>query len=136
MSAPQAGCYRHIKLRNQILETTLPSPIHIQPTQEFMEKHLRAALDNITKHGDTDVFPFPIENHIFFDKPAEALQILKNVHTNFNSTLINNPPVNQGMLTAVGYTGFRWATQIDPLWNAYLLALVLKIAPDIESKRI
>lgn len=33
-------------------------------------RFLRAALDNITRHGDTDVFPFPIESHVFFDKPA------------------------------------------------------------------
>jgi hypothetical protein len=43
----------------------------------LMEQYLRAALENITRYGDTDVFPFPVENHIFFDKPGEALEILK-----------------------------------------------------------
>ena len=28
------------------------------------------------------------------------------------------------------------ATQIDPLWNAYLLALVIEIAPDLEAARV
>ncbi|NPC70533.1 RNA-directed DNA polymerase [Corallococcus exiguus] len=101
-----------------------------------MDQHLRAALDNITKHGDTDIFPFPLENHIFYDRQAESLELLKNIHTNFETALTSAPPVNQGMLTSVGYTGFRWATQIDPQWNAYFLALVLKIAPDIEAERI
>ena len=36
----------------------------------------------------------------------------------------------------VGYTSFRWVTQIDPIWNAYLLGLVLSIAPAIEAERI
>ena len=39
-------------------------------------------------------------------------------------------------LTPVGYTGFRWATQIEPFWNAYYLALVIAIADQIESTRI
>jgi len=40
------------------------------------------------------------------------------------------------MLSAVGYSGFRWATQIDPIWNAYFLGLVLSIAEQIEAARI
>ena len=39
-------------------------------------------------------------------------------------------------LSTVGYAGFRGSTQIDPIWNAYLLALVLEVAPAIESARI
>jgi hypothetical protein len=35
----------------------------------------------------------------------------------------------------VGYTGFRWATMIEPMWSALLLANVLKIADQIEQKR-
>ncbi|MCV5421343.1 RNA-dependent DNA polymerase, partial [Escherichia coli] len=34
-----------------------------------------------------------------------------------------------------GYYGYRWATQIDPFWNAFFLGLVLKIADDIERNR-
>jgi hypothetical protein len=46
------------------------------------------------------------------------------------------PPANQSLLAPVGYTGFRWATQLDPVWNAYLLALVISIGDDIEKQRI
>jgi hypothetical protein len=37
---------------------------------------------------------------------------------------------------AAGYTGFRAATQIDPLWNAYLLDVVIALGPSIEAARI
>ena len=39
-------------------------------------------------------------------------------------------------MAPVGYMGFRWATQLDPLWNAYLLALVIELAPEIENARV
>src|SRR5262249_4871343 len=34
------------------------------------------------------------------------------------------------------YSGFRWAAQIDSVWNAYLLALVALIGEDIERARV
>ena len=42
----------------------------------------------------------------------------------------------EGMLATVGYTGFRWVTQIDPLWNAYFLGLVIAAGDDIEAVRL
>lgn len=39
-------------------------------------------------------------------------------------------------LTQVGYTGFRWATQIEPFWNAYYLACVIALADKIEAERV
>jgi hypothetical protein len=101
-----------------------------------MDQYLRAALDNITRHGDTDVFPFPIENQVFFDKPADALVLLQDVHADFEAALSSYPPLNQKSLAAVGYTGFRWATQVDPLWNAYLLGLVIALGDEIEAQRL
>jgi hypothetical protein len=101
-----------------------------------MEQHFKRALANITRHGDTDVFPFPIENHVFFDDRLAARELLRQLHKNFESALASYPPVNQSMLATVSYTGFRWATQLDPLWNAYFLALVLAIGNDIEAARI
>ncbi len=34
------------------------------------------------------------------------------------------------------YSGFRWATQIDPIWNAHFLASVIAIGEKIENARI
>lgn len=101
-----------------------------------MDKYLKAAIQNIARHGDTDVFPYPIENHIFFDNEQDALTLLKAIHDSYDDFVLKYPPVNENALAAVGYTGFRWATQIDPIWNAYFLALVISIGDDIEKRRI
>ncbi len=54
----------------------------------------------------------------------------------FSSSLEATPMSSHATLAPVGYTGFRWATQIDPIWNAYLLGLVLSLAERIEDARI
>lgn len=36
----------------------------------------------------------------------------------------------------MGYTGYRWATQIDPYWNIMFLGLVLHLGSKIESARV
>ncbi|MFZ6649016.1 RNA-directed DNA polymerase [Undibacterium sp. TJN25] len=101
-----------------------------------MENAFRAAVQNIARHGDTDVFPFPIENHVFFDKTEAVVALLQDIHKNLNQAIADYPPVAEGMLATVGYTGFRWATQIDPLWNAYFLALVISAGQSIEDARL
>lgn len=101
-----------------------------------MEKAFRAAVENIARHGDTDVFPFPIETHLFFDEGDKTVSLLENIHKDLDKALKEYPPVNEGMLVAVGYTGFRWATQIDPIWNAYFLGLVIELGPEIEGARL
>ncbi|HEX6898491.1 MAG TPA: RNA-directed DNA polymerase [Thermoanaerobaculia bacterium] len=101
-----------------------------------MERYFRAAIDNITRLGDTDVLPFPVESQIFYDKKEETVQLLKDIHLDLKAALQATPPVNESMLAAIGYTGFRWATQIDPIWNAYFLSLVISIGEEIERARI
>lgn len=101
-----------------------------------IEKAIEMALKNIAKHGDTDIFPFPFENHIFFDNPKECKQIILEIHKNFDQYLAQQAPSTLETLTQVGYTGFRWATQIEPFWNAYYLALVISVAEQIEQTRI
>lgn len=100
------------------------------------EKSLRFAVRNVATHGDTDVFPFPLENHWFHDHEQEVLDILLELDKNFDNWTASYPIHYVRNLSAVGYSGFRGATQIDPLWNAYLLALVYEIGQDIESARI
>lgn len=100
-----------------------------------IEEAIERALKNIAKHGDTDIFPFPFETHIFLDNPKECKAILLDIHSNFDKYLAQQTPSNLETLTQVGYTGFRWATQIEPFWNAYYLALVISIAEQIESVR-
>ena len=105
-----------------------------------MSPHFPAAINrallNITVHGDTDVFPFPFEKHLFEDKPAACMDVINPWHADFNRSLADNPPVTVNALCQVGYTGFRQVTQIEPFWNAYYLALVLQLAERIEGLRI
>lgn len=101
-----------------------------------MEIAFRRAVQNIAKYGDTDVFPFPVENHTFFDRTEEVVKILLKMHADITGAIVESTPNVEGMLSPVGYTGFRWATQIDPIWNAYFLGLVLSEGINIEKARL
>jgi hypothetical protein len=94
------------------------------------------AIQNVVKHGDTDIFPFPFENHAFYDKRAEVVELVIEYDTNFEEYLARFSPLNVSSLTPVTYSGFRWATQIDPIWNAHFLACVLALSRKMEDARI
>jgi hypothetical protein len=96
----------------------------------------RLAVKNVAKFGDTDIFPYPVENHIFNDKADGVISVLESIDKDFDAAVKNIPILTSKNLSVVGYSGFRWGTQIDPIWNVYLLALVLTIAEQIESKRL
>lgn len=99
-------------------------------------QYFKLAVENVTEYGDTDIFPYPIDNLMFFDKKTEIVDLLEELHKNFNAHL-DEFTVNQDRaLQTVGYYGYRWGTQIEPLWNAYFLALVISVAGDIEASRI
>jgi hypothetical protein len=97
---------------------------------------LRKAVDNIANWGDTDIFPLPVENHVFHDIPEKVTDLLSNLASNFDAEVTRFPVDSYSTLAPVGYAGFRWATQIEPLWNAYLLGTVISLAPQIESARL
>lgn len=101
-----------------------------------MRNFFEQALDNIIEFGDTDIFPFSIENHIFYDCKESTLDLLEDIHKKFDDMRYELPPNNERTLVPAGYTGFRLATQLDPIWNAYLLGIVLSISESIEKKRI
>ncbi len=94
------------------------------------------AIRNVTAEGDTDVLPFPVENFLLRDSREEVTELLRTKHRNFDSELRHRPPVFEKLLVPAGYTGFRWVYQIDPIWNLYFLSLCIKIAPELETKRI
>lgn len=101
-----------------------------------IDKAIKAALENVARHGDTDIFPFPFETLLFKDCPEESKKIIAEFHADFQTWLSAYPPQSIPSLTQVGYSGFRWATSIDPFWNVYYLALVLTLAEKIEKVRI
>ena len=94
------------------------------------------AVDNIARWGDTDVFPFPTENHILHDKRPEVVDLLLEIHSDLPRALAAHPPVAEGSLSLVSYEGLRWVTQLDPVWNAYFLGLVLSIGEEVEQARL
>jgi hypothetical protein len=94
------------------------------------------AIRNVSKHGDTDVFPYPIENHWFHDSEDAVADLLMKLDGSFEDWLRSYPVNFTTSLSSVGYNGFRAATQIDPIWNAYILALLIEIGPDLEAARL
>ncbi len=94
------------------------------------------AVRNIARHGDTDVYPYPIENHWFHDSEDAVVELLLELDGDFDQWLRHYPVSYTTGLSRVGYNGFRSAIQIDAIWNAYLLALLLEIGSEIEKARI
>jgi hypothetical protein len=100
------------------------------------EASRRLALRNVAQHGDTDIFPLPLELTWFFDAEDAAVRLLGELDSHFDQWMATYPVLAAKALVGVGYSGFRAATQIDPIWNAYLLSLVVEIAPDVERARL
>lgn len=97
---------------------------------------LKLAVKNVATFGDTDVFPSPLDRFPCQDTPEIMVEMLEKVRASFDQNLAESPPENIDTLASLGYTAFRWVTQIDPMWNLYYLSLVLSIAEKIESKRL
>lgn len=101
-----------------------------------MRDNLEKALRNVVKYGDTDIFPFPFERHLFEEKQHETLAFLESIHRDLDAAISRFPPLTIVKLSQVGYYGFRRATLIEPFWNAYFLGLVISLAERIENSRI
>ena len=101
-----------------------------------IKESFRLAVENVSAFGDTDVFPSPLDRFPCQAIPESVVAVLEEMHRKFDQYLSDLPPENIDTLAPLGYTSFRWATQIDPLWNLYYLSLVLSIAERIESKRL
>lgn len=101
-----------------------------------MQNFFRAAIENVYRHGDTDIFPFPIENRILHDRMEQVLPLLSAAHANFDDTFAANSPQDITSLVPAGSFGFRQGTQLDPFWNAFFLGNVLSIAEKVEAARL
>lgn len=96
---------------------------------------LELAIKNIAVFGDTDVFPTPLEVHWFRDRQNDVVSLLQKLRDDGRSATTWLPIFCSMELTNTGHRGYRRATQIEPLWNAYLLAACIEIAPRIEQHR-
>ncbi|MEW6386741.1 MAG: RNA-directed DNA polymerase [Thermodesulfobacteriota bacterium] len=108
----------------------------ISSKPKTFEQCMAFAIENVIRYGDTDIFPYPIERQVIKDKKDEIIVILKNINKSFEKSIREMPIEQEKLLQAVGYTGFRQGTQIDPIWNVYLLGLVILIGDDIEKVRL
>ncbi len=50
-----------------------------QDLSDIFISSVDAALQNILAYGDTDIFPFPLEQHIFFEQNEATRQLLKSI---------------------------------------------------------
>ena len=75
------------------------------------ETSLRFAVRNIARHGDTDVFPFPLENHWFHDDENIVVALLKSMDENFDSWIKEYPVVSVKLLPR---RGIRWFSSCNP----------------------
>ena len=94
------------------------------------------AIKNVISFGDTDIFPYPMETRMFEDVQDSLLESLMDTFNNYEDRITDSGPVNISTFSTVGYTGFRWATQIDPYWNVFFLGLVLSLSNKVESDRL
>jgi hypothetical protein len=104
--------------------------------KEEFRKAAKLAVQNLIKHGDTDIFPLTFEGHAIYDSPEVFADLICEYDENFDDYLAMHPPTNTNALIPVSYYGFRWGTQIDPIWNAHFLSCVIAIARKMEDARI
>ena len=93
-----------------------------------------AAIRNVVEFGDTDLFADPIEARWLQAAPEQARQAVLTLHENFRLRRPGRPEVLRALFP-VGHSGYRLGTQIDPVWNLYLLSLVILAGPAIEPSR-
>jgi len=116
--------------------STVKKVEHFSKLSSAMKQAMEHALENVIRLGDTDVFPRSFETSLLTDSKEQILELLGKIHGSFQDMLIAAPPVNDKVLAAVGYSGFRAVTQVDPVWNLYLLSLVILLGPEIEVARV
>lgn len=54
----------------------------------MIKENIELAIHNITKFGDTDIFPFPIENKIIFDKKEDIVSLIEDFDSRYKRGFI------------------------------------------------
>lgn len=92
---------------------------------------LNWAIAHIQKYGDTDIFPTPFEYNLFKSIWPEVLTELKQIDIS-----IHELSASLKMMSPKHITGFRAATQMDPIDAILFTALIYEISEPIENFRI
>ncbi|MBO1041982.1 RNA-directed DNA polymerase [Brucella pituitosa] len=106
------------------------------PTKDQFKSAAKLAVKNIINYGDTDIFPYPFERFVLSDNMDDIVEVLEDYNNNYSDYMVRYSPFNVSALSPINYFGFRWATQLDYIWNAYFLACVLILEKQIEFARI
>lgn len=88
------------------------------------------AIGHLLTHGDTDIFPYPLEFRFLEDMRDQIATELS--AENLNTWRPMNPLSG---LTAKSHLGFRLGHQMHPIDTLVLTAAVATIGPDLESAR-
>jgi hypothetical protein len=105
-------------------------------TKNEFRAAVELAVQNVIKHGDTDIFPRSFEGYAIYDCQSAFIDTVCEYDENFHDYLTRFPPSNTNALIPVSYYGFRWGTQIDPIWNVHFLSCVIALASKIEAVRL
>lgn len=97
-------------------------------------KAVDAAIRNVQAFGDTDLFPDPLESRWIRQAPRRAREAVLALHRQLDRGRPAAPDTLRALFPA-GTAGYRLGSQIDPVWNLYLLALAVLAGPVIEAAR-
>jgi hypothetical protein len=88
-------------------------------------------IGHLLKHGDTDIFPYPIELRFFADKISEIADQLSKID------LTSYRPMSalESLVPKSRYN-FRVSHQLYPVDSVLLLAAIATIASELESCRL
>ena len=92
--------------------------------------YFECAVEHITVHGDTDIFPYPFELKFLKDRKADVVKELSSVDLNQYQ-----PMSLVEALVPKSKFGFRAAHQPFPVDTVIYMALVLKIFDAVERNR-
>lgn len=111
-----------------------------QPAWPHLPEPMRAAIDRaidiVLTHGDSFELPPSFEIAVIRGRRADVAELVAALYLGYPDGPGGESLVGDVVLTPVGHTGFRPITQLDPIWNLYLLALVIAAGPDIERSRV
>ncbi len=108
-----------------------------QPWDVALPAAVDAAIRNVAAFGDTDLFPGPVESQWIAQAPEKARDAVLALHARLQrggAGPLGRPEALRALFP-VGHSGYRLGTQIDPVWNLYLLALVILAGPAMEAAR-
>ncbi|MFN6559248.1 MAG: RNA-directed DNA polymerase [Nostoc sp. ChiSLP01] len=98
---------------------------------KLQENSLRWALNHVVKYSDTDLFPKPVEFDILHEIENEAINRIKDIDLgNYQ------PHPSRRFIVPKDEISYRIATQLDPLDNIILTAIIYEFGQLIENRRI